>query len=76
MTPLPGPLGHAPDVTTAVAQEMLGEALADLTLGRYDWQAREYLGDADAGVQAAIASWLRRCWEAGLEAGRAGRPGI
>ncbi len=68
---LPGPLDLAPDITTGMAAEMLDDVLTGLPWGVWDAEVRSYLQHADPAYQAAVASWCRRAWQAGAEAGRA-----
>lgn len=68
---LPGPLDLAPDITLGMAAEMLDDVLASLPWGVWDAEVRTYLQHADPAYQAAVASWCRRSWAAGVEVGRA-----
>ncbi|HTY35407.1 hypothetical protein [Mycobacterium sp.] len=71
MNPPTGPLDVAPPVTSAEADEMLDTVLADFTLGAWDREVRDWIRASHPGEQTAIASWCRRSWQAGVEAGRA-----
>lgn len=72
--PLPGPLHTPPtipDQATAVLH--LDIALTRIVLGDYDRQAACNVTALDRATVAAVASWLRRSFDAGLSAGRAER---
>lgn len=70
--PVPGPLDHGPHWTVcAQSIEQLTYALDRITLGIYDRQVRDdVVGRLDPGGIAAVASWLRRTFDAGVAAGR------
>jgi cell division protein FtsB len=73
--PLPGPLTDSPalpDQATAVTH--LDTALARIRVGAYDREAADNVVAAlDRATVAAVASWMRRSYEAGVVAGRAER---
>jgi hypothetical protein len=67
-----------PEVTTGQGRAMLEHALVGLDLGPVDKDAQDRLTGPGrpldpAIVAAVVASWLRRTFEAGLNAGRAER---
>jgi len=69
--PLPGILDLAPDVHPDTARAMLATALDALPMGVWDAEVRSWVEVADPAYVAAVASWCRRSWAAGVEVGRA-----
>jgi hypothetical protein len=73
VNPAAGPLDTPPPISSTEADEMLDQALAGLTLGAWDREVLAWMRQSHPGEQAAIASWLRRSWAAGVVVGRAER---
>lgn len=67
--PIPGPLQAPPDVSPDAAKMMLDNVLDDLELGAWDAEVRTWVEFADPAYVAAVASWCRRSWQAGVEVG-------